>query len=91
LAELAPLRIDRMSLGQRRRACLGAAFAGPPQLLILDEPDNGLDVARLQTLTSLLRKFAASGGAVLLASHDQDFATQLDARIQQLALPVATR
>ena len=85
LGELAPVRIDRMSLGQRRRACLGAAFAGPPQLLILDEPDNGLDVARLQALTSLLRNFAASGGAVLLASHDRDFATQLDARIQLLA------
>lgn len=85
LGELAPVRIDRMSLGQRRRACLGAAFAGPPQLLILDEPDNGLDVARLQALTSLLRNFAAGGGAVLLASHDRDFATQLDARIQLLA------
>jgi len=85
LGELAPVRIDRMSLGQRRRACLGAAFAGPPQLLILDEPDNGLDVARLQALTSLLRTFAAGGGAVLLASHDRDFATQLDARIQLLA------
>lgn len=85
LGELAPVRIDRMSLGQRRRACLGAAFAGPPQLLILDEPDNGLDVARLHALTSLLRNFAGGGGAVLLASHDRDFATQLDARIQLLA------
>ena len=47
LDELRDVAIERMSLGQRRRACLGAALLGPPELLVLDEPDNGLDARRL--------------------------------------------
>ena len=84
LDELASVRLDRMSLGQRRRAGLGAAFAGPPSLLVLDEPDNGLDLARLTALTDALRDFASNGGAVLLASHDHNFALQLGARLLSL-------
>ncbi len=85
LDELASVRLDRMSLGQRRRACLGAAFAGPPSLLVFDEPDNGLDVTRLTALTDALRVFASDGGTVVLASHDHNFALQLGARL--LSLP----
>ena len=84
LDELASIRLDRMSLGQRRRAVLGAAFAGPPSLLVLDEPDNGLDIARLTALAQELRDFASNGGAVLLASHDHNFALQLGARLLPL-------
>ena len=84
LDELANVRLDRMSLGQRRRAVLGAALAGPPSLLVLDEPDNGLDIARLNALTEVLRDFARNGGAVLLASHDHNFALRLGARMLPL-------
>ncbi len=84
LDELARVRLDRMSLGQRRRAVLGAALAGPPSLLVLDEPDNGLDIARLTALIEALRDFALKGGAVLLASHDHNFALQLGARMLPL-------
>ncbi len=84
LDELARVRLDRMSLGQRRRAVLGAALAGPPSLLVLDEPDNGLDIARLTALTEVLRDFARNGGAVLLASHDHTFALRLGARMLPL-------
>ena len=73
-----------MSLGQRRRACLGAAFMGPPALLVLDEPDNGLDVARLDALVALLTAHAAAGHAAILASHDAALLERLAARIVRL-------
>jgi ABC-type multidrug transport system ATPase subunit len=85
LDELRDLQIERMSLGQRRRACLGAAFLGPPDLLVLDEPDNGLDVRRLDALVDLLRAHAAAGRACLLASHDAALLDRLGARIVSLA------
>ena len=85
LDELAAIALDRMSLGQRRRACLGAAFLGPPVLLVLDEPDNGLDVARLDALVALVRAHAAGGRACVLASHDAALVERLDARVVNLA------
>ena len=84
LDELEALALERMSLGQRRRACLGAALLGPPELLVLDEPDNGLDVRRLAALAELLRAHAADGGATVLASHDAAWLAQLGARVQPL-------
>ncbi len=80
LDELAELALERMSLGQRRRACLGAALLGAPPLLVLDEPDNGLDVARLAALVTLLREHAAGGGSTILASHDAAWLDELAAR-----------
>lgn len=84
LDEVADLALDRMSLGQRRRACLGAALLGAPKLLVLDEPDNGLDVLRLGALVTLLKDHAAAGGATLLASHDAAWLDELDARRAEL-------
>jgi ABC-2 type transport system ATP-binding protein len=81
LDELRDIAIERMSLGQRRRACLGAALVGPPPLLVLDEPDNGLDAKRLDAIVSLVKDHAAADGATLLASHDAGLLEQLGARI----------
>lgn len=78
LDELEGVAIERMSLGQRRRACLGAALLGPPQLLVLDEPDNGLDVKRLDALVELVREHA---GACVIATHDTALLDRLGARI----------
>lgn len=85
LDELREVAIERMSLGQRRRACLGAALLGPPALLVLDEPDNGLDVKRLDALVTLIKAHAVAGGACLLASHDGALLDQLGARVIELA------
>jgi ABC-2 type transport system ATP-binding protein len=57
------------SLGMRRRLSLAAALLGEPELLILDEPANGLDPAGVHWLRNLLRRFAERGGTVLLSSH----------------------
>jgi ABC-type multidrug transport system ATPase subunit len=81
LGELRDVALERMSLGQRRRACLGAAFMGPPDLLVLDEPDNGLDARRLDALVALTRGHAAAGSACVLASHDAALLDQLGARV----------
>ena len=84
LDELRATAIERMSLGQRRRACLGAAFVGPPKLLVLDEPDNGLDTKRLDAIVQLVKDHAAGGGATILASHDAALLDQLGARIHAM-------
>jgi ABC-type multidrug transport system ATPase subunit len=87
LDELREVSVERMPLGQRRRTCLGAAFMGPPDLLVLDEPDNGLDARRLDALLALLRTHARAGGACVLASHDAALLDDLGARI--VPLPAA--
>jgi ABC-type multidrug transport system ATPase subunit len=85
LEELGEVALERMSLGQRRRACLAAALLGPPKLLVLDEPDNGLDVRRLDALVALVKDHAAAGGAAILATHDAAVVDQLGARVVSLA------
>ena len=77
---LAGHRIERMSLGQRRRACLAAALVGAPPALVLDEPDNGLDADGLDALVELVAAATARDAAVLVATHDPAVRARLAAR-----------
>lgn len=61
--------VGTYSLGMRQRLGLAAALLGDPQLLILDEPANGLDAAGVRWLRGLLRAFAQNGRTVLVSSH----------------------
>ena len=69
LTGAADRRVGAYSLGMRQRLGLAAALLGDPQVLILDEPANGLDPQGVRTLRDLLRARAAAGGTVLVSSH----------------------
>lgn len=62
-------RVKNYSLGMRQRLGLAGALMGKPQVLVLDEPANGLDPAGIRWMRGLLRDFADRGGTVLLSSH----------------------
>jgi len=62
-------RLGDYSLGMRQRLGIAHALLGDPEVLILDEPANGLDPAGIRWMRGLLRGFAERGGTVLLSSH----------------------
>jgi ABC-2 type transport system ATP-binding protein len=62
-------RVAEYSLGMRQRLGIATALIGDPEVLILDEPANGLDPAGIRWMRDLLRGYADRGGTVLLSSH----------------------
>jgi len=62
-------RVRNYSLGMRQRLGIATALIGDPEVLILDEPANGLDPAGIRWMRDLLRDYANRGGTVLLSSH----------------------
>jgi len=62
-------RVKEFSLGMRQRLGLAAALLGEPNVLVLDEPANGLDPEGVHWLRRFLRSFADRGGTVLVSSH----------------------
>src|SRR3954462_3109979 len=62
-------RVRAYSLGMRQRLGIAHALLGEPEVLILDEPANGLDPPGMRWMREVLRDFADRGGTVLLSSH----------------------
>ncbi|MCP2168035.1 ABC transporter ATP-binding protein [Goodfellowiella coeruleoviolacea] len=69
LYEAANRRAGGFSLGMKQRLALATALLGDPQVLVLDEPANGLDPEGIAWLRSFLQSFARAGRTVLISSH----------------------
>ena len=69
LTEAGNRRVKGYSLGMRQRLGLAAALLGEPELLVLDEPANGLDPEGVRWLRDFLRAFAGEGRTVFVSSH----------------------
>jgi cobalt/nickel transport system ATP-binding protein len=74
-----------LSYGQKKRVCIAGVLAMKPEILILDEPMAGLDVAMQQELAGLLDDLHSAGITVVIATHDIDFAYQWADRVCLLA------
>lgn len=69
LSDAAGRRAGKFSLGMRQRLGLAGALLARPQVLVLDEPGNGLDPEGIRWLRGFLRRYAEQGGTVLVSSH----------------------
>jgi ABC-2 type transport system ATP-binding protein len=81
-------RVRAYSLGMRQRLGIAHALLGEPEVLILDEPANGLDPEGMRWMRGLLREFADRGGTVLLSSH---LLSEVEAVADQLVIIGAGR
>jgi ABC-2 type transport system ATP-binding protein len=70
-----------LSTGQQRRLALALAVAHNPQVIFLDEPTAGLDVASRVELHSMIRELKAGGATIILATHDMAEAEQMSDRV----------
>ena len=91
IVELGELRPTTLSVGQAARVCLARALLAKPKLLLADEPTAALDDASARLVAEQMLAFAATGGAVMLASHDRELRSLLEADsvavINEMALP----
>jgi ABC-2 type transport system ATP-binding protein len=69
IADAADRRVSGYSMGMRQRLAIAAALLGDPEVLILDEPANGLDPPGIRWMRELLRSESGRGRAVLVSSH----------------------
>ena len=77
-------RVSSLSRGQLQRLALARSLLHSPQLLLLDEPDTGLDQDGLQLLSELLQEHREQGGTILFTTHDLEVAIQRSDQITLL-------
>jgi ABC-2 type transport system ATP-binding protein len=81
LAEKRSAQFYELSTGQQRRLALALAMAHEPQVVFLDEPTAGLDVATRAELHGMMRELQARGTTIMLATHDMAEAEQMSDRV----------
>ena len=74
-----------LSCGERQRAAIAAVLPGTPQLVLLDEPTRGMDVAARDALVRLVSRLRDRGAAIVLATHDADLRSALADRVVHVA------
>ena len=62
-------KFSTYSLGMKQRLAIGAALLGNPDVLVFDEPTNGLDPVGISEIRTLIKKLSASGKTIIMASH----------------------
>ena len=85
LADRAESRVSSYSLGMRQRLGVAAALLKDPEVLILDEPANGLDPAGIREMRALLRRLGSEGRTVFVSSHLLSEVEQLCDRVGIIA------
>jgi len=75
----------QLSGGEAQRVAIARALAPDPRILLMDEPTSALDPARRDALGRTLRALAAGGRALLIATHDAEFAARWADRVVHLA------
>jgi ABC-2 type transport system ATP-binding protein len=73
--------VSKLSGGQKQRLSVACALAGDPELLFLDEPTTGLDPQSRRQLWTVLERFGARGGTILITTHYMDEAHELCDRV----------
>jgi ABC-2 type transport system ATP-binding protein len=81
IAEKRKAQFFELSTGQQRRLSLALAIAHDPQVLFLDEPTAGLDVATRVDLHVLMRELRDNGSTIILATHDMAEAEEMSDRV----------
>ncbi|MDJ0770176.1 MAG: ATP-binding cassette domain-containing protein [Ilumatobacter sp.] len=84
LAELADRLPDELSLGEQQRVAVARAVAAAPMLLVADEPTAHQDEQHGDAVMETLREVASSGGAVLVATHDERILGVVDRIVRML-------
>lgn len=74
-----------LSVGERERVALASILVARPTVLVLDEPTRGMDPERKRALAALIRRRAAQGAAVLVATHDGPFAAAAADEVLKMA------
>ncbi len=85
LSDRADRRVRTLSHGMQQRLSIARAILHEPAVLLLDEPESGLDTASLETLGDLLRDWAGSGRSALLTTHNAEVGLAWASRALALA------